>query len=138
MPGRFIGYWRRGGHIDFWPCTFTTATRWLIEGWLIEGWLIERWLNKRCFSAVLQIPAGQDSASIQMGPDQTITLTNPQQVFWRESDLLQYELDVSLALLPHLASRAMVMKRYPDGADAESLPPRSSKPSPEIRRRGKQ
>jgi bifunctional non-homologous end joining protein LigD len=42
-------------------------------------------------------------------------------VFWPElrltkGDLLRYYLEVSGALLPHLRSRAMVMKRYPHGA----------------------
>ncbi len=42
-------------------------------------------------------------------------------MFWPEAsitkrDLLQYYADISPFLLPHLAGRAMVMKRYPDGA----------------------
>jgi bifunctional non-homologous end joining protein LigD len=50
-----------------------------------------------------------------------VKLTNLQKLFWpmeriRKRDLLQYYLDVSQDLLPHLAGRAMVMKRYPDGA----------------------
>ena len=50
-----------------------------------------------------------------------VRLTNLQKVFWAESgitkrDLLQYYADVSHALLPHLLDRAMVMKRYPNGA----------------------
>src|SRR5262249_25640099 len=41
--------------------------------------------------------------------------------FWPElgitkGDLLQYYADVAPALLPHLRDRAMVMKRYPNGA----------------------
>ena len=53
-----------------------------------------------------------------------VRLTNLQKVFWTESsitkrDLLQYYADVSQWLLPHLVDRAMVMKRYPDGADGE-------------------
>jgi bifunctional non-homologous end joining protein LigD len=48
-------------------------------------------------------------------------LTNLRKLFWTDPritkrDLLQYYLDVSNALLPHLADRAMVMKRYPNGA----------------------
>ena len=50
-----------------------------------------------------------------------VKLTNLDKLFWRESgitkrDLLQYYADVAPALLPHLRDRAMVMKRYPNGA----------------------
>ncbi len=50
-----------------------------------------------------------------------VRLTNLRKVFWPElgltkRDLLQYYLDVSGVLLPHLKNRAMVMKRYPHGA----------------------
>ncbi|MEP6534565.1 MAG: non-homologous end-joining DNA ligase [Bryobacteraceae bacterium] len=51
----------------------------------------------------------------------TVSLTNLQKAFWPEGpitkrDLLQYYADVAPYLLPHLLNRAMVMKRYPDGA----------------------
>lgn len=50
-----------------------------------------------------------------------VKLTNLGKLFWPESgitkrDLLQYYVDVSPWLLPHLRDRAMVMKRYPNGA----------------------
>ena len=50
-----------------------------------------------------------------------VKLTNLTKVFWADEritkrDLLQYYADVSPHLLPHLADRAMVMKRYPNGA----------------------
>jgi bifunctional non-homologous end joining protein LigD len=50
-----------------------------------------------------------------------VKLTNLQKVFWTESgitkrQLLQYYADVSPFLIPHLRERAMVMKRYPNGA----------------------
>jgi bifunctional non-homologous end joining protein LigD len=50
-----------------------------------------------------------------------VRLTNLNKLFWDEikltkRDLLQYYADVSEALLPHLTDRAMVMKRYPNGA----------------------
>ena len=52
---------------------------------------------------------------------QKLRLTNLQKPFWPElhitkRDLLQYYIDVSAVLLPHLKNRAMVMKRYPNGA----------------------
>jgi bifunctional non-homologous end joining protein LigD len=53
-----------------------------------------------------------------------VQLTNLQKVFWphlgiTKRDLLQYYVDVSPWLLPHLQNRAMVMKRYPNGIDGE-------------------
>jgi bifunctional non-homologous end joining protein LigD len=54
----------------------------------------------------------------------TVKLTNLQKIFWAKEgitkrDLLQYYADVAPALVPHLAGRAMVMKRYPNGAAGE-------------------
>jgi bifunctional non-homologous end joining protein LigD len=51
----------------------------------------------------------------------TVRLTNLHKVFWPVSgitkgELLEYYADVAGALLPHLRDRAMVMKRYPNGA----------------------
>ena len=53
-------------------------------------------------------------------------LTNLQKVFFpglglTKRDLLQYYLDVSPWLLPHLKNRAMVMKRYPNGINGDSF-----------------
>jgi bifunctional non-homologous end joining protein LigD len=53
-----------------------------------------------------------------------VKLTNLQKPFWTargitKRDLLQYYADVSPVLLPHLRNRAMVMKRYPNGADGK-------------------
>jgi bifunctional non-homologous end joining protein LigD len=50
-----------------------------------------------------------------------VKLTNLQKVFWpdegiRKGDLLRYYAEISPMLLPHLVDRAMVMKRYPNGA----------------------
>src|SRR5215216_4297978 len=50
-----------------------------------------------------------------------LRLTNLDKVFWPElgitkRDLLLYYATVAPVLLPHLAERAMVMKRYPNGA----------------------
>ena len=70
----------------------------------------------------LQIPASKD-ALVTVG-DRQVKLTNLDKPFWpalgiAKRELLQYYADVSPVLLPHLADRAMVMKRYPDGADGE-------------------
>jgi bifunctional non-homologous end joining protein LigD len=53
-----------------------------------------------------------------------LRLTNLQKPFWpklgiTKRDLLQYYADVSRYLLPHLKNRAMVMKRYPNGAEGD-------------------
>jgi bifunctional non-homologous end joining protein LigD len=53
-----------------------------------------------------------------------VKLTNLGKLFWPQAgitkgDLLQYYADIAGALLPHVRERAMVMKRYPNGADGE-------------------
>jgi len=66
------------------------------------------------------LPRDTDHAVVRVdGRD--VRLTNLRKVFWPDlkitkGDLLQYYLDVSDALLPHVRDRAMVMKRYPHGA----------------------
>jgi bifunctional non-homologous end joining protein LigD len=54
----------------------------------------------------------------------TVQLTNLEKVFWpklgiTKGDLLRYYASVSSVLLPHLRDRAMVMKRYPNGASGK-------------------
>jgi len=51
----------------------------------------------------------------------SVSLTNLEKPFWprlgiTKGDLLRYYAAVAPALLPHLRNRAMVMKRYPNGA----------------------
>ncbi len=55
-----------------------------------------------------------------------VKLTNLSKPFWPElgltkANLLQYYADVHEAILPHIADRAMVMRRYPDGAHGKSF-----------------
>lgn len=70
-----------------------------------------------------RLPRDTDNAVVRVdGRD--LRLTNLRKVFWQErgitkGDLLQYYLDVSTVLLPHVRDRAMVMKRYPHGAAGE-------------------
>ena len=69
----------------------------------------------------LDIPRDADDVTLAIGAKR-LRLTNLRKPFWRElgiakRDLLQYYADVAPALLPHVAGRAMVMKRYPNGAD---------------------
>jgi bifunctional non-homologous end joining protein LigD len=68
----------------------------------------------------LTIPRDADNVSLTVDR-RDVRLTNLGKVFWpalglTKRDLLQYYADVSGALLPHLRGRAMVMKRYPNGA----------------------
>jgi len=69
------------------------------------------------------IPRDRAAASLQLG-EKSVALTNLQKVFWPErgitkGDLLQYYADVAPLLIPHLADRAMVMKRYPHGISGD-------------------
>src|ERR1700678_2983919 len=68
-----------------------------------------------------RIPLGVNDAEIEVEGG-TAKLTNLNKIFWpklglTKRDLLQYYLDVSPYLMPHLKDRAMVMKRYPNGID---------------------
>jgi bifunctional non-homologous end joining protein LigD len=56
--------------------------------------------------------------------ERSVRLTNLNKLFWPElkvtkRDLIQYYADIAPALLPHVRDRAMVMKRYPNGAGGE-------------------
>ena len=69
------------------------------------------------------IPAGSKDLTVEYG-GRTLKLTNLDKLFWPElqitkRDLLNYYAGISAALLPHLADRAMVMKRYPNGAHGD-------------------
>ena len=68
----------------------------------------------------VKIPRNADHLELEFGHQQ-VKLTNLKKLFWPElritkRDLIQYYTDVSPVLLPHLKDRAMVMKRYPNGA----------------------
>jgi bifunctional non-homologous end joining protein LigD len=66
------------------------------------------------------IPEDRQDTELEIG-GRAVRLTNLDKIFWPElgltkRQLLQYYADVSSVLLPHLIDRAMVMKRYPNGA----------------------
>ncbi len=67
----------------------------------------------------------------------TVRLSNLAKPFWpklglTKAHLLQYYADIAPALLPHLHDRAMIMKRYPHGADgAFFFMKRAPSPRPE-------
>src|SRR4051812_7204648 len=74
-------------------------------------------------AAPLLLPRDQDNIVIEVDKRE-VRLTNLRKIFWPDlgltkRDLLQYYADVSSVLLPHIRSRAMVMKRYPHGAAGE-------------------
>ncbi len=69
------------------------------------------------------IPRDADDIALTIA-GKTVHLTNLRKPFWRargitKGDLLRYYAEVAPALLPHIAGRAMVMKRYPNGADGQ-------------------
>jgi bifunctional non-homologous end joining protein LigD len=75
--------------------------------------------------AAALIPPSLRQAIVELG-DRRVTLTNLQKVFWpklgvTKGDLIRYYVDVAPVLLPHLRDRAMVMRRYPDGAEGASF-----------------
>jgi len=67
----------------------------------------------------------KDKVALDLEVDgHVVKLTNLGKMFWPERgitkrDLIQYYADVAPYLLPHLQDRAMVMKRYPNGAAGE-------------------
>ncbi|HVR71978.1 MAG TPA: non-homologous end-joining DNA ligase [Vicinamibacteria bacterium] len=71
----------------------------------------------------VEIPRGVKDVELDVG-GRRVRLTNLPKPFWPDlgitkRDLLQYYADVAHVLLPHLRDRAMVMKRYPNGAAGE-------------------
>jgi len=71
----------------------------------------------------MEIPEGRNRHELRLGK-YTVALTNLNKIFWLEGsitkrELLTYYASVSDVLLPHLHNRAMVMKRYPNGAGGE-------------------
>lgn len=71
----------------------------------------------------IEIPDDRDHVTLKFG-DSLVNLTNLRKIFWKKlrltkRDLIQYYADISPSLLPHIADRAMVMKRYPNGAEGE-------------------
>ena len=69
------------------------------------------------------IPQNRDTVDVRIG-DRVVHLSHLRKVFWPElgvttGDLIQYYAEMAPVLLPHLADRAMVMKRYPNGIGGE-------------------
>jgi bifunctional non-homologous end joining protein LigD len=79
--------------------------------------------KRRKGAAPLKLPKDSEGLELEV-EGRVVKLTNLKKLFWPElritkRDLLQYYADLSSALLPHLKDRAMVMKRYPNGAHGD-------------------
>src|SRR6185369_13116620 len=86
---------------------------------------VERSSKRRRKSPVpeIKLPKDKNNLDVQLD-DHVVRLTNLNKLFWpklgvTKRDLIQYYLDVAPVLLPHVFDRAMVMKRYPNGAAGE-------------------
>jgi len=69
----------------------------------------------------ITLPTDLDNVTLMVA-QREVRLTNLRKPFWptlgiTKGALIQYYVDVASVLLPHIADRAMVMKRYPHGAD---------------------
>lgn len=79
-----------------------------------------RRILKKPTTPLLEIPRKADWTELTVNGE-SVRLTHLRKLFWpalylTKRDLLQYYVDVAPVLLPHLQHRAMVMKRYPNGA----------------------
>jgi bifunctional non-homologous end joining protein LigD len=73
----------------------------------------------------ITIPTRVDNAILKVD-GREVRLTNLRKLFWPElgitkGALIQYYADVAPVLLPHIRDRAMVMRRYPNGAAGASF-----------------
>src|SRR3569832_208748 len=79
--------------------------------------------SKRRKIPQVKLPPDKNNLDVEIG-DWVVKLTNLNKLFWpklgvTKRDLIQYYLDMAPVLLPHVVERAMVMKRYPNGAAGE-------------------
>jgi bifunctional non-homologous end joining protein LigD len=87
-------------------------------------------------AGAVDIPRNVDDVELAVG-DRRVKLTNLRKVFWPDEgitkgDLVRYYAGMAPVLLPHVRDRAMVMKRYPNGATGEFFfMKRTPKPRPE-------
>jgi len=79
--------------------------------------------SRRTKAPRVSIPLDRNEVVLDIA-GRRVKLTNLRKPFWPElgitkGDLLRYYVTISPVLLPHLVDRAMVMKRYPNGAAGE-------------------
>jgi len=68
----------------------------------------------------IKLPKNKVNVEVEFN-GRVVKLTNLDKLFWpklgiTKRDLIQYYINIAPVLLPHLKDRAMVMKRYPNGA----------------------
>jgi bifunctional non-homologous end joining protein LigD len=85
--------------------------------------LVRRRPAARRGEAAARIAKDRDDVSLEIG-GRTVRLSNLRKPFWPDlgvtkGDLLRYYAAIADTLLPHVRDRAMVMKRYPNGAAGE-------------------
>jgi bifunctional non-homologous end joining protein LigD len=73
--------------------------------------------------AAVQIPADVDDAALEVD-GRRVALTNLRKIYFptlkiTKGDLLRYYLRIANVLIPHVADRPMVMKRYPHGVTGD-------------------
>lgn len=79
--------------------------------------------SRRVRRASFILPKDKEGIELEV-EKRPVRLTNLLKLFWpklgiTKRDLIQYYADIAPVLLPHLADRPMVMKRYPNGASGE-------------------
>src|SRR5438132_2621882 len=87
---------------------------------LKRGAAVQRHARRQSRRSSVLIPTDRDQIELEID-GRLVRLTNLRKPFWPElgitkGGLLQYYADLAPVLLPHLLNRAMVMKRYPNGA----------------------
>src|SRR6267142_2625658 len=81
--------------------------------------------RKKTKASILKLKLPKDKKGLEVEIEgRVVKLTNIDKPFWPKlgvvkRDLIQYYINIAPALLPHVNDRAMVMKRYPNGAAGE-------------------
>jgi len=77
-------------------------------------------------AALASTPAPADPPATLRPVQKTITISNPNKIFWPDEkytkgDLIAYYKSVSKWILPYLRNRPLVLTRFPDGIDGKSF-----------------
>src|SRR5262245_40626944 len=89
-------------------------------------------VTRNLVKRIVDIPTDVNEATLRFpgvsdgDPPRDVRITNLGKPFWPDlgiskGDLIQYYADVAPLLLPHIVDRAMVMRRYPNGAAGASF-----------------